>query len=246
MKLNIFDTVEEQIAALADYVIASSKMAIADHDTFNFVLSGGSSPKKLYQLLTTEKYKKRIEWDKTYFFFGDERFVPAGDQERNSLMARKSLFDHIQIKEEQVFEVDTSGSPEEAAQLYENDIKAHFKQKPIQFDLILLGLGDDAHTASLFPGTTILGEKLAGVKSVFLKDKDVHRISMTYSLINQAKEIVFLAYGENKADAAFNVLEGKKDSTQFPAQLIKSVSGSTQWFLDKEAASQLTKVKKHY
>lgn len=244
MELNIFDTVDEQIAALADYVIATASTAIADHGRFDFVLSGGGSPKRLYELLTSEKYKKRIDWSKTYFFFGDERFVPAGDDKRNSLMAKKSLFDHINVKENQVFKVDTSGTPEEAADKYQAAITAHFGQKPVQFDLILLGLGDDAHTASLFPGTTILNEKKAGIKSVYLEDKKVHRISMTYPLINQAKEIAFLAFGENKSDAAHQVLKGEKNTKKYPAQLIKAENGKMEWFLDKAAASRLKGSKK--
>lgn len=244
MELNIFKTVEEQIAALANYVIDASKTAIMDHDRFDFVLSGGSSPKRLYELLTSDKYKKRIDWSRTYFFFGDERFVPAGDEERNSLMAKESLFDHVNISDDQIFKVDTSGSPEEAAKKYEMDIEVHFGKKPIRFDLVLLGLGDDAHTASLFPGTSILNEKEAGIRSVYLEDKQVYRISMTYPLINQAKEIAFLAFGENKAEAAQHVLEGEKDTSKFPAQLIRSEMGSTEWFLDKKAASKLTKPRK--
>ncbi len=243
MKLHIFDTVEEQIAALADYVIAASKTAILDHDRFDFVLSGGGSPKRLYELLTSEKYKKRLEWDKTFFFFGDERFVPAGDQERNSLMAKNTLFDHLNTKEDHIFKVDTSNTPEMAASKYEKDIIGHFGKKPVVFDLILLGLGDDAHTASLFPGTPILEEKEAGIRSVYLEDKNTHRISMTYPLINQAREIAFLAFGENKSDAAHQVLKGERNTKKYPAQLIKSESGNTEWFLDKAAASRLERSK---
>lgn len=240
MKLHIYSPVDELLRALADHIETVAQKAIAAHGQFNFVLSGGDSPRRLYELLASTSYKDKIDWSHTYFFFGDERFVPENDPERNSLMAKKALFEPLNIEASHILKVDTAGSPEESAEKYYQTIAAHFKEGPMQFDLILLGLGGDAHTASLFPSTPVLEEKEAGIRSVFLKEKDVYRITMTAPLINQAKHIAFLAFGEGKAEALTHVMENKNaSSTQYPARLIQPKSGEVHWFLDTEASSLL-------
>lgn len=240
MKLHIRNQADELIRELANYIQSVAQEAIASHGQFNFVLSGGSSPRRLYELLSSADYKDKIDWKNTYFFFGDERFVPENDEERNSLMAKKALFDPLKIPDSHIFKVDTTGSPEEAAKNYFATLSKHFKQNPIQFDLILLGLGDDAHTASLFPSTSVLEEKEATIRSVYLKDKDVYRITMTAPLINQAKHLAFLVFGKDKAEAVAHVLEGTVGSEHhFPARLIRPQTAENQWFMDAEASSLL-------
>lgn len=240
MELEIYKDVEDLIRALAQVICEASEEAIKDHGQFNFVLSGGGSPKKLYKLLTSKAYKKKIDWSKTYFFFGDERYVPQNDSQRNSLMAKEVLFNPLKIPASQIFYVDTTYSPEEAAQQYEESIKSHFQNKPIEFDFTLLGLGGNAHTASLFPDTEVLDESEASVKSVFVKEVDMNRITMTAPLINQSKQIAFLVYGKDKADAVYHVLKDESGSYQkYPARLIKSDGNKVQWFLDTEAVSRL-------
>jgi len=238
--LKIFDDVEELINALAETICEASQKAVKDHGQFNFVLSGGSSPKKLYQLLASEKFKNKIDWEKTYFFFGDERFVPADDPQRNSVMVKEALFDPLKINKSNIFEVDTSGTPEESAQKYWDSISKHFTGKPVNFDFILLGLGDNSHTASLFPNTSVLEETEATIRSVFVEEVDMFRITMTAPLINQGRNIVFLVFGKEKSDAVFHVLEdGSGSIHQYPARLIKSNEKKVQWFLDASAASGL-------
>lgn len=240
MNLKIYDDTDKLILALAQAVCVASKEAIADHGQFNFVLSGGGSPKKLYELLASETYRKQIDWEKTWFFFGDERFVPEGDSQRNSLMAKKSLFEPLKIPQSHIFRVDTSGSPEEAAERYTESIASHFKKKPFEFDFILLGLGDNAHTASLFPHTDVLDETEATMASVFVKEVDMYRITMTAPLINQAKNVAFLVFGKDKSEAVYQVLEDTTGSiTQYPARLINSDDKKIVWYLDSAAASQL-------
>lgn len=238
--LKIYDKSDDLINALAEAVRDASKEAIAARRQFNFVLSGGGSPRKLYELLSSETYKNQIEWDKTWFFFGDERFVPAGDSQRNSLMAKQALFEPLKIPESQIFKVDTSVSPEAAAQSYSETIAAHFKKMPIEFDFVLLGLGDDAHTASLFPNTDVLKATEAAFKSVFVKELDVYRITMTAPLINQARKIAFLVFGKDKSEAVYQILEDKTGSAaQFPARLISTNENKVTWYLDAAAASRL-------
>lgn len=240
MGLNIFSNINDLLDALAKAICKAAEEAISARGQFNFVLSGGSSPRKLYELLASDAYKNKIDWDKTYFFFGDERFVPQSDFQRNSLMAKETLFDPLNIAESHIYNVITTGTPKEAAQNYAASIVAHFLNKPIEFDFILLGLGDNAHTASLFPNTTVLRETEATIESVFVKDVDMYRITMTAPLINQAKNIAFLVFGKNKAEAVFHVLEDKFGSSQhYPARLIASEQPKVQWFMDIAAASKL-------
>jgi len=235
----IYKNTEELLTAVADFFVATARQAIADHGAFTVALSGGSSPKKLYEKLAAAPYRNQVDWSKVYFFFGDERNVPADDPDNNALMAQKALFEPLDIPEAQIFRVNTSLSPQEAAADYFQSIKEHFNTEPIQFDLVLLGLGDDAHTASLFPGTPVLQEEEATVKSVYLKDKDVYRITLTAPLINQTRDIAFLVYGATKAAAVQQVLEADKNIATYPAQLIQPASGNVHWFLDETAAALL-------
>lgn len=238
MEIHIYKEIDELITVLAEVIKKTSQNAIGARGEFNFVLSGGSSPKRLYKLLATEPYKSEIDWSNTYFFFGDERFVPENNSERNSLMAKEVLFEPLDIPESHIFSVDTSGSPEDSAQLYSEAISSHFNQKPIHFDFILLGMGDNAHTASLFPFTTVLKETDANIKAVFVKELDKYRITMTAPLINQSRQIAFLVFGKDKTDAVYHVLEDAKGSAEkYPAKLILPKEGDMHWYLDKKAAT---------
>lgn len=240
--LRIFTDVDALMTALADYIYDVADNSIRDRGRFNFVLSGGGSPKRLYELLASEDYKNRIDWDKTYFFFGDERFVPENDAQRNSVMAEEALFKPLKIKAAQIFKVDTSGSPEEAAQKYAETIAAHFQDQPVEFDFNLLGLGDNSHTASLFPHTAVLNESEATVKAVYVEEVDMYRITMTAPLLNQSKHITFLVFGKGKAEAVFRVLEDKSGTAnEYPARLITTDEKKVTWFLDEAAASDLKK-----
>lgn len=239
--ISIFKTIEELTMAVAEYFVTIAQRSISSRGEFNVVLSGGSSPKSLYEMLASPDFKHQVEWDKVNFFFGDERYVPANDPENNALMVKKAMFDPLQISSSNIFAVNTSFSPEEAAKKYISTISDHFKDQQIRFDLILLGLGDNSHTASLFPFTSVLSDKSASVKAVFLETQNVYRITMTAPLINQARHIAFLVYGKAKADAVRHVLEKELNEKKYPAQLIHPEKGDLQWYLDEAAASGLKK-----
>lgn len=238
MKLNIFKNQEELNEQLAQYTIAIAKEAIRQKGRFDFVLTGGSSPKGLYQLLSTT-YKNQIDWDKTYFFFGDERTVLPFEKDYNGLMAKESFFDNLSLKDGHIFYVDTNLSPEEAAADYKTRLDQHFDNQPVVFDLVLLGMGDDAHTASIFPHTDLVHQQEATVKSVWVEKLNTNRVSLTAPLINQAKHIAFITFGQNKAQALKNVWSDQKDADNFPSQLINPANGDLQWFIDDAAASLL-------
>ena len=246
MNIKIFKNVEELNISVAEKICEVAEFAIKNRGEFTFVLSGGDSPKKLYQLLASESYKDRIDWSKTYFFFGDERFVPEGDAQRNSLMIKNLLLEPLKIPDTQICNLDTSGTPEEAAEKYNEAIAAHFENKTVEFDFNLLGLGSNSHTASLFPHTEVLAENEAAVKSVYVEEVGMHRITMTAPLINQSRNIVFIVFGSDKADAVYHVLEDKNASAElYPARLISTDENKTVWYLDEAAAAKLSKNKKN-
>lgn len=241
MKINVYNTEDEVLAGLANYFVDVAAKSIANHGQFSVALSGGNSPKKLYELLASPEYKNKVEWSKVHFFFGDERYVPHTDPQSNYLMAKKAILEPLDLSHRQIFPVDTSLSPADAAAKYTNDINLYFAGFDARFDLILLGLGDNSHTASLFPHTPVLHDESASVKEVYLEDQKVYRITMTAPLINQAHHIAFLVYGAGKAEAVHHILEDKKNIELYPAQLIKAADGEVQWFLDTPAASLISK-----
>ncbi len=240
MQLHILDTDQEAIVALADFFIETAQAAITERDECNVALSGGRSPQQLHALLASSKYRDRTDWKKVCFFFGDERYVPANDPESNAHMAREAMLDPLHIPPFQIFEVDTELPPAEAARQYTEKIDRHFKGETVRFDLILLGLGENAHTASLFPHTVVLEDTSASVKSLFVEELNAYRITMTAPLINQARQVCFLVLGASKAAAVQQILRGKPDKQKYPAQLIRPKPGELHWFLDQGAAARLS------
>jgi 6-phosphogluconolactonase len=237
--INIYKTTDETVKGLADYFVQTVNTSIKEKGRCAVVLPGGNSPKKLYELLASPDYSRQIDWDKVYFFFGDERYVPFNDPENNGNMVKKALFEPLMIPDANIFYINTAVPPEESAKKYSQRILSYFKNNPVRFNLILLGLGDNAHTASLFPHTPVLKEKKALVSAVHIKELSSSRITMTAALINEAHAIAFLVYGEAKAIAVHNVLEGEKDFETYPAQLIIPEEGVLHWFLDEDAAKDL-------
>jgi 6-phosphogluconolactonase len=238
MNLLIYKTIEELTQDLADYIIKIAEVSIEENDRFNFVLTGGSSPKTLYHFLAKE-CEHRIDWEKVYFFFGDERNVPANDENYNGLMAKKALLDPLNIKDDHIFYVDTTLAPEKAAIEYKKAIDNHFKGEDLVFDLILLGMGDDAHTASIFPHTSLVKDEEVNVASVFVEKLNTYRVSFTAPLINKAENIAFLVFGENKAEAIKHVIgDEQKDFDLYPSRLIDPIDGKLTFFTD-EAATKL-------
>lgn len=239
MKLHISPATADVLRQLAQYFVDAANRAIASQGRFSVALSGGSSPKKLYELLASEAFKDQLDWTKVYFFFGDERNVPHNDPQSNYLMAKTALFEPLHIDAAQTFPVDTSLPPAQAAEAYTQAINQHFGQVPARFDLVLLGLGDNSHTASLFPHTPVLHDASMGAKEVYVEELKADRITLTAPLINQAQAVAFLVFGEDKAEAVKHILEDPRNIEEYPAQLIAPASDELHWFLDTAAASKL-------
>ena len=226
-KITRFDNAELLAKGAADYFVQLAKEAIHLKGKFAVALSGGNTPSAMYKLLATDFYSKQIEWKKCYFFWGDERCVPLTDKDNNSFNAKNIFLDHVPIPKKNIFVIPVDESPVNAAIYYEATVKIFFKSDKPVFDLILLGMGDNGHTASLFPHTTILKEERALVKEVYVDEIKMNRVSFTAPLINAAKHILFLVAGKEKEAMLKKVLEGEYKPAEYPAQLIKH----GEWFV---------------
>ena len=226
----------ENLAAwISNYILE----VLQSQPRFSFVLSGGSTPKALYHLLAKEPYNVMIPWEKLDFFWGDERAVPFEDSRNNALMAYDTLLNHLPVQPEQIHVMRTDIKPEESAAAYEKLLEHYFKGSSKTFDLVLLGMGDDGHTLSLFPGTEVVNEKEAWVKAFFLPAQDMYRITLTAPVVNKAGCIIFMATGNAKALTMKSVIEGEYNPDLYPSQQIRPESGELHWFVDEAAAGAM-------
>ena len=226
-KVTHFANADLLAKAAAEYFIKLAAEAIQLKGKFTVALSGGNTPAAMYKLLSTDFYINQIDWKNIYFFWGDERCVALNDKNNNSYNAKNILLDKVSIPKKNIFIIPVDESPVNAAIYYEATIKIFFKTDKPVFDLILLGMGDNGHTASLFPNTTILQEAKALVKEVYVDEIKMDRISFTAPLINNAKHILFLVTGKEKQQMLKTVLEGKYEPEKYPAQMIKNA----EWFV---------------
>ncbi|WP_121360468.1 6-phosphogluconolactonase [Flavobacterium johnsoniae] len=234
--IQIYNTTEEINTAAADLFTAAAQDAIAKRGKFTAVLTGGSSPAGIYKLLASDAYKNKIDWSKVYIFWGDERWVPLNDDLSNAKMSYAALLSHVPIPSENIFEMYKDGvTPEDYAVTYEQSIRKILGEEG-KFDFIFLGMGDDGHTASLFPGEAVLNEQNKWVDAYFLAPQNMHRITLTAPLINKAEKIIVVTFGEKKAHALKEVTKGEYNPSLYPTQLIKPVSGELLFLVDKSAA----------
>lgn len=221
-KVTHFTTAQLLATAAADYFVYQANKAIANNKRFTVALSGGTTPAALFTILATEHYAAAIDWKNVYIFWGDERCVPLDSPENNAHNASTILLDNVPIPKKNIFIIPVNDTPAHAAIYYEATLKIFFKTDQPVFNLILLGLGNDGHTASLFPNTSILAEKNSLVKEVFVPEKKEWRISFTASLINYAEQVLFLVAGQAKAAIVNTILNADKTDQHYPAQLIKN------------------------
>jgi 6-phosphogluconolactonase len=237
VSVDVYDNPEELAQAAAGEFAARAAEAIQDRGRFAVVLAGGSTPKATYEILARD-YRDRIGWEDVHVFFGDERGVPPDHDDSNYKMARESLLDQVPIGS--VHRIQGELPPDEAAEAYEQDLRDFFgSDGPPEFDLILLGTGDDGHTASLFPETSALEAHDRWVVANPVLKLETTRITLTVPAINAARAVCFLVAGESKAAPVARILEGDPDPREYPASLIQPANGPT-WMLDRAAASGLT------
>jgi 6-phosphogluconolactonase len=210
---------------------------------FTVALSGGSTPRALYRLLATDAYLARDFWSRTHVFWGDERCVPPDHAESNYRMAREALLASARIPEENVHRMRGELEPAVAAEEYDRDLRASLPAPgggAPAFDLLLLGMGDDAHTASLFPGTAALAEERRAVVANRVDKLDADRLTITPPVLRAAREVLLLVAGGSKAEPLRTVVEGPLDVSAYPCQLVRRAGGVVTWLVDEAAASLLS------
>ena len=234
--VSIFNSITELSQAVADIIYKLSVEAIKNNGRFVIALSGGKTPSVLFNLLAQAPYSEKLDWKNIFVFWSDERFVPMDNENNNSHLAKKLLLDHVPIPTENIFTPQVQMPPVAAATQYVNMLKAFFKVDVPVFDLILLGMGEDGHTASLFPGTHIDEAHPILVEAITKPDDNVKRLTFTPRLINNAKHVLVLVSGKSKSRVLFEILE-RKIKKKYPIQMLQLKK--IRWFLDADAASLL-------
>jgi 6-phosphogluconolactonase len=235
-KIQVFPNADGLAQAAARRVVDAARESIARSGTFTFTLSGGSTPKALYELLANDEYRDRIDWPRVEIFFGDERTVPPDHPDSNYRMANQALLSKVPIKPENIHRMRGEIDPEQAAKEYGQLLKRRFGDDGGP-DLVLLGIGDDGHTASLFPHTAALRETKHRAFANPVPKLNTTRLTLTAPLINRAGEILVLSAGENKAPVIRQILEEPPDPDRLPIQMIFPASGNLTYLLDVAAAS---------
>lgn len=234
MNSTVFNNLEELYQKSAETFVELAEKSIQKHDKFVVALSGGSSPKAIFQLLATKEYAEKVEWSKVYFFWVDERWVSLDDDKSNAKMTFETLLNQVPVNQNHIFLMYKDGvEPEKFAKEYEQQIRNVLGNEGI-FDFVLLGMGDDGHTASLFPGEEILNEKEKWVDAYYLKPQEMYRITLTEPILNKAENILVVAFGESKKHALNEVLNGAYNPELYPLQLINKKE-TFQFFTDEKA-----------
>lgn len=237
-QVSVFPDSQSLAAAAAEHIIRIGNEALDERGRFSLSLSGGSTPVALYDLLAQPGYRDRMPWNKTHLFWGDERHVPPGDPESNYRMVKETLLDQVEIPEENIFRVPAEMEVRLAAFAYEETLRAYFNDaKWPRFDLVLLGMGEDGHTASLFPNSPGLNEEHRWFIANQPAGTNSWRLTLSKGAINAARNILVLVEGQNKAGMLEQVLTGPYDPYQKPIQFISPAEGYMIWMVDENAAS---------
>jgi 6-phosphogluconolactonase len=234
MFLQIYENPTDLAIAAAKHFVARSKKAVAQRGQFTVALSGGSTPKLLYQLLAdpAEPFRNQVPWPGIHFFWSDERHVPPDHSDSNYRMAHEALLSHVPISIDHVHRVQSENpNAEEAARAYEETVLQFVPGTPPRLDLILLGVGTDGHTASLFPDSEVLHETQRYVAAPWVEKLKAYRITMTLPLLNNAAAVLFLVSGAEKAEIVHTILQTKQ---RYPAKEVQPTNGELWWLLDRD------------
>lgn len=241
MKLHIFKNKKMLGEGIASWICELINSTLNQQEYFTMALSGGETPKILFNKLASPEYKEKVNWQRVHFFWGDERAVPFKDNRNNAKMAYNLLIDHLNIPNSQVHIMRTDIEPLFAAMEYSKILHSYFNNTASTFDLVLLGMGDDGHTLSLFPGGQNITEDKDWVTAIYNKTQKMYRITLMPQIVNRSSAIAFIVDGEKKASVLEKVLEGEYNPNKFPAQIIKPSNSNLHWFLDEAAAKKLKK-----
>jgi 6-phosphogluconolactonase len=239
VELHKFKDAEALSEAAAKWIADIIAETLRSHPRFTIALSGGSTPERLHKILAAAPYKEQIDWSKLHIFWGDERAVPFQDSRNNAKMAFETLLNFVPVPAAHIHVMRTDIPPERSAIEYEKILHTYFGETGPSFDLVLLGMGDDGHTLSLFPGTAVIHEEKLWATSFFLQAQDMHRITLTRPIVNRAARVAFLTTGPKKAHALKEVLKGKYNPDLYPSQTIMPQAGELHWFVDEAAAAEL-------
>lgn len=235
MELKIYDSKEEVTDALAEFIINDISIKLEKQNHYSFVLAGGNSPQLLYDKIAIKSIGK-TDWSRVYFFWGDERFVSFTDERSNAKMAFNHLLNKIQVDKKHIFKVNTDIDIDASVEEYGNTV-GKFLEINGNFDFVLLGVGSDGHTLSIFPNTDLIKDTTSSVSKSYNSDQKTFRITMMPKIINDASIISFLVTGSEKADVVNSIFTSNNNVNQIPATLIQPENGELFWFLDNEAAS---------
>lgn len=241
MPLHFFKDADALSLAAAEWISGLIAATLEKQDRFTIALSGGSTPHKLHTILADAPFKEKIDWARLHIFWGDERGVPFEDNRNNAKMAFDTLLNHVPVPPDQIHVMRTDIAPEASAAEYDQLLHRYFNGTPTSFDLVLLGMGDDGHTLSLFPGTAIVHEQSVLAKAYFLEAQEMYRITLTALIVNRSAAVAFLVAGSGKATALKQVLQGVYQPDKYPSQVIIPENGNLHWFMDEAAAAQLDK-----
>jgi 6-phosphogluconolactonase len=238
--IQIYMDLEELSQAAARLFVGLADQAFSSRGHFSVALSGGNTPRRLYEILATPPLLGLVRWEAVHVFWGDERCVAPNDPRSNALMANQALLDHVPVARDHIHPIQGNLPSHQAAAQYEAELRDFFSSQPPFMDLVLLGLGDNAHTASLFPHTLVLNEKERWAAEVYIDEQDMYRVTLTAPFINQAAQVIFLVSGAEKAHPLQQVLEGPYQPDELPAQLIHPNGAQPIWLVDKAASHKLT------
>ena len=238
--LSVFDTSEQLALAAAERFVECASEFHGQLDRFSVALAGGDTPRRVYELLANEQFNDRVAWSQVHLFWGDERCVPPEHPDSNYAMVYEALISKVQLPAGNVHRIIGEGNPADNARAYENQLRTFFAgQAWPRFDLVLLGMGEDGHTASLFPNSEALRENSRWVVPTKNPQSGQERITLTVPVLNHARRIMILVTGKKKAERLKEVLRPQPGSEQLPAQSIAPVEGMLEWLVDAEAASLL-------
>jgi len=238
--IRLFDDAESLSRAAADLFVEQARRAVQARGRFTVALSGGRTPRRTYALLAADPRREQVSWPDVHVFWGDERCVPPDDPRSNARMAWKAVLDHVPVRWGQIHPIDGETAPDAAAATYERLLHRELADSGGRLDLVFLGLGEDGHTASLFPGSSLPADAARWVAGVQADGRETARVTMTPTLINGARMVVFLVMGKAKASILDAVLSDTVVHRPLPARLIRPRRGRLIWMVDRKAASNIS------